>query len=581
MKECECNYYTGDNAPLNAFDFEQYKEGLFILPILGVIYMFLALMIVCDEFFVPALDVIVDRLGISNDVAGATFMAAGGSAPELFTSFIGTFGGSAIGFAAIVGSAVFNVLFVIGCCALFAKGVLKLTWWPLARDCSYYCLSLLMLALFFSVIAGAPLPTCPTATQLADGNLTAIYWWEALILLGMYVGYVLIMKFNIKLHSKILKLKCMQKKDAHHHKQSSFRRNVVVPADSEAPSPETEETTGMVETTEVQTSDTASSGANVTSKAGFMNFRAGMFGMMKGDGGVNSAAVGVVTRIKGDVRATFDSIDESGDGYIDKSEIKTMLETLGINEVTPDAIDQILKEIEQVATKWDGTKPDQVAFEEFTDWYLQSDQRMKVDVEKKFRAADADNSGHITSSELETFMNSIGTAKVTATPEDVEQAMKQLDPNGDGQITLEEFEAWYTTSSYYEHHRAVIDEGEEDAQPLDMSCPKSCRKALVYFLLLPLTGSLWLTLPDVRNPKKEKWFAFSFVGSIVWIGVYSYLMVWWAQDIGCVAGIPVRRPTTLHWPPSPKHTITAYIVSLAWAGRVPSRGRRCRMPLWG
>lgn len=31
------------------------------------------------------------RLNISDDVAGATFMAAGGSAPELFTSIIGVF----------------------------------------------------------------------------------------------------------------------------------------------------------------------------------------------------------------------------------------------------------------------------------------------------------------------------------------------------------------------------------------------------------------------------------------------------------------------------------------------------------
>ena len=57
--------------------------------ILGVMYMFLALAIVCDEFFVPSLEVIIDKLGVSEDVAGATFMAAGGSAPELFTSLIG------------------------------------------------------------------------------------------------------------------------------------------------------------------------------------------------------------------------------------------------------------------------------------------------------------------------------------------------------------------------------------------------------------------------------------------------------------------------------------------------------------
>ena len=42
------------------------------------------------------------------------------------------------GLGTIVGSAVFNVLFVIAACALAADGDLKLTWWPLARDTCFY-----------------------------------------------------------------------------------------------------------------------------------------------------------------------------------------------------------------------------------------------------------------------------------------------------------------------------------------------------------------------------------------------------------------------------------------------------------
>lgn len=51
--------------------------------------MFFGLAIVCDDFFVPALEVIIKRFEITEDVAGATLMAAGGSAPEFFTSLIG------------------------------------------------------------------------------------------------------------------------------------------------------------------------------------------------------------------------------------------------------------------------------------------------------------------------------------------------------------------------------------------------------------------------------------------------------------------------------------------------------------
>ena len=53
--------------------------------------MFAGIAIVCDDYFVPALEKIVEKLELSDDVAGATFMAAGSSAPELFTSVIGKF----------------------------------------------------------------------------------------------------------------------------------------------------------------------------------------------------------------------------------------------------------------------------------------------------------------------------------------------------------------------------------------------------------------------------------------------------------------------------------------------------------
>ena len=59
-------------------------------------------------------------------MAGATFMAAGGSAPELFTSIIGVFiAQSDVGIGTIVGSAVFNILFVIAACAFAAKEALR------------------------------------------------------------------------------------------------------------------------------------------------------------------------------------------------------------------------------------------------------------------------------------------------------------------------------------------------------------------------------------------------------------------------------------------------------------------------
>ncbi len=170
--------------PKDVFSEEELQNGAVVLYIFGILYMFLALSIICDEFFVPALHVISDILAISDDVAGATFMAAGGSAPELFTSILGVFvAKSQIGFGTIVGSAVFNVLFVIGMCVIFSKSVLHLTWWPLLRDSVFYSFSLGLLIAFFS-----------------DSNMQ---YWESLLLFAVYISYVTFMYFNERVEAHV------------------------------------------------------------------------------------------------------------------------------------------------------------------------------------------------------------------------------------------------------------------------------------------------------------------------------------------------------------------------------------------
>lgn len=191
------NNGSDSTYPKDVFTLQERRNGAVILHIFGMIYMFIALAVVCDEFFVPSLGVITKKLDISEDVSGATFMAAGGSAPELFTSIIGVFiANNDVGIGTIVGSAVFNILFVIGMCALFSTKILALTWWPLFRDVSFYSLSLLFLIGFFS-----------------DDR---IEWWEALILFLSYVAYVTFMKYNavveVKLKSFLSRFRCLGNK---------------------------------------------------------------------------------------------------------------------------------------------------------------------------------------------------------------------------------------------------------------------------------------------------------------------------------------------------------------------------------
>ncbi|KAM8725924.1 sodium/potassium/calcium exchanger 4 isoform 1-T1 [Acanthopagrus schlegelii] len=163
--------------PSDIFTNQERKSGAVLLHIAAALYMFLALAIVCDEYFVTSLEKICEKLDLSEDVAGATFMAAGSSAPELFASVIGVFiTHGDVGVGTIVGSAVFNILCIIGVCGIFAGQVVILTWWAVFRDSFYYILSVVALIAF-----------------IYDGK---IVWWESLVLVVMYAGYILVMKFN-------------------------------------------------------------------------------------------------------------------------------------------------------------------------------------------------------------------------------------------------------------------------------------------------------------------------------------------------------------------------------------------------
>uniref|UniRef100_A0A7N6B5L6 Sodium/calcium exchanger membrane region domain-containing protein n=1 Tax=Anabas testudineus TaxID=64144 RepID=A0A7N6B5L6_ANATE len=129
--------------PTDLFTNKERTEGAVALHVLCTIYMFCALALVCDDYFVPSLEKICERLHLSEDVAGATFMAAGSSAPELFTSVIGVFITKGdVGVGTIVGSAVFNILCIIGVCGFYAGQAVKLSHWALLRDSVYYTFSI-------------------------------------------------------------------------------------------------------------------------------------------------------------------------------------------------------------------------------------------------------------------------------------------------------------------------------------------------------------------------------------------------------------------------------------------------------
>ncbi|XP_059409681.1 sodium/potassium/calcium exchanger 2-like isoform X1 [Carassius carassius] len=374
------NEHKGD-YPEDLFTLEQRRQGAVVLHMFGMMYMFIALAIVCDEFFVPALTVITEKLQISDDVAGATFMAAGGSAPELFTSVIGVFiSHSNVGIGTIVGSAVFNILFVIGMCAIFSREILNLTWWPLFRDVTFYIIGLIMLIVFF-----------------LDNYITYV---ESIGLLLCYACYVTFMKFNVTVETVI---------------KTKLLRNQV--DDIEAPPkviPDDEN--------------------KLSAKPRLQR-------------GGSSASLHNTLMRNSIFQLMIHTLDPLSEGrFKEKASI-----------------------LHKIARKKGQDEANGV-------------------VEK--------NLPNSTNVEVE------------------------VTPPMNGSAGAE-----------------VAEEEEDEDQPLSLAWPDTPRKQATYLFIFPIVFPLWLSLPDVRRDTSKKFFPITFLGSISWIAIFSYLMVWWAHQVGETIGI--------------------------------------------
>ncbi|XP_054083582.1 uncharacterized protein LOC105218237 isoform X3 [Zeugodacus cucurbitae] len=429
--------------PKDLFTKEQLENGAVICHIIGVIYMFVALAIVCDEFFVPSLDVIIEKLDITDDVAGATFMAAGGSAPELFTSVIGVFiSFDDVGIGTIVGSAVFNILFVIGMCALFSKTILELTWWPLFRDCTFYSLSLMVLIYFF--------------------RDNFIYWWEALILFSIYIAYVTFMKWNVQVERFVKRLVTKNKGNAANSSETSM-----------ATQP----------------------GGSVTSRAA-SETRSGPPGSSSGAGATGNSSGGT-----------------AGSTHTG-AKFRHGLLQLMIHTIDPLHDDDVPGKVDEKATQLhaiaslkvllDATKPQRGGAT------TSAANHVKINL-KETTLADRPNGNIDTTLDSPSIQSQSGRR-----PSWIDQRVK---------IQTRKFSI-------------KANEIEDEPEPLSMAWPDTARKRFTYIMVAPLLIPMWLTLPDTRTPRGKKYYPVTFMGSILWIAAFSYLMVWWANVAGDTARIP-------------------------------------------
>ena len=528
----------------NGCDLDKAEPGwLCVFYALGVLYMFLALAIACDEFFVPALEEMSSKrqLNLSMDVAGATLMAAGGSAPELFSALFGTFAESEIGFGTIIGSAVFNVLFVIAMCSLFSKEVLSLTWWPLFRDSFCYTIGLIVLVMF-----------------VAAQSKEEIELWEACVLLSLYFGYIFIMWQNANLYKFFTGNELVyededddsddndndEKADdapanptehSNHNDPSTSHTNFdqEFNADQERPSHEPTSTKALTNpgdlTKLTNAAERAQSGGGLRWQG---TFRAGILKLLRDPGSwVTVGGVGIVAKIAGDAEYVFKSIDKNGDGSIDKSELRALFDTLGAK--MSDA------ELDEVFQQLDSDKDGAIGEAEFNAWYTNSKELIRSQVHAVFNELDSDKSGTLSKNEIRTLLVELDP---NVTEKDVNDALDAMYQRGERDVvSFEEFESWYEKSILYERQKQAVEddmEGVWESLKPPSGDESTCFGWIQYIIVLPLVLIMAITIPDVRRPGWGKWCYAAFILSIAWIGAFSYLMVTWTELIGNTLGIP-------------------------------------------
>ncbi|XP_068618467.1 sodium/potassium/calcium exchanger 5-like isoform X2 [Battus philenor] len=177
VKEVECIGGDSINSfPDDIFTQEQLLHGAFLLYVLFGIYSFTLLTIVCNDFFIPCVELICEDLKIPQNVAAATFMSVATSCPEFFVNTISTFlTQSDMGVGTIIGSAIFNALGVAAIGSLAAVTPIAIERRPVTRDVLIYMCNVIALVII-----------------VWDGR---IEWYEALVLLILYVIYFIVM-FN-------------------------------------------------------------------------------------------------------------------------------------------------------------------------------------------------------------------------------------------------------------------------------------------------------------------------------------------------------------------------------------------------
>ncbi|GAA5821443.1 hypothetical protein JCM11251_004626 [Rhodosporidiobolus azoricus] len=145
------------------------RAAVFGLMVFWLIFLFAFVGICASEFFCPNLSHIASRLGLSESVAGVTFLAFSNGSPDVFSTFAALKSDSgSLAIGELIGAASFIVSVVAGTMALITP--FRVARWPFLRDVGFFTLAVTL-----------------TLGILYDSHLRL---WEALIMVGLYFIYV-------------------------------------------------------------------------------------------------------------------------------------------------------------------------------------------------------------------------------------------------------------------------------------------------------------------------------------------------------------------------------------------------------
>ena len=431
-------------------------------------------------------------------------MAAGSSAPELFSSLMSLLSANAkneTGVGTVIGSAIFNILVIVGVTGVMAGQDLELDWKPILRD-----------LVFYTVAIGS------TAGIFADG---VVHWWEGLISVLMYLSYILFMVYNKRIFDWV----------EGHSERKRMRAGAPAPAaeveaNGKARHPsEGDAADGRMTPTKHFLAENGDkdveAGAAGDGKAGGEKLVKLQLGKKSNRRSISFNLRGVpaedlaVFVSKGELEKAQDDFGKNGASVLYTQKMQRSNTTLSAGRRRSIVGRRSIVDVKQVDFGEEGLV-DKVLTKSYTMMATVS----KTEVEE-FEAEEK-------VARIERSHPSF--AKHPKDTSDVAMAVatqRAGEQGGDG-----------APAAPAEGAGDEEDEEDDDEGGSPFAPPDEAKDYPLWLLSLPWNALMYVTIPKCESEAMEKFFLLTCLMSIAWIVAITYFMVDWAARLGAVLGVP-------------------------------------------